>query len=751
MIELLKGEIAYEQPLLYIEKLRIRSGIITAITGESGAGKTSILNVLAGKLKFSGQYCFHHIKVEKINNYYDHISYLKQESLFLENMTCVDQLKMVLDIYQNKRSAAEIFKAVHLSISDSVYPNQLSGGEQKKFSIALALAKDADIWLCDEITASLDKENSQNIISLLLSIAEKYNKYIIITCHDPYVYNQCQQIYHIDNKNLLVKKEASLQTQEKELKKVNKKIGFTLYQFLIKRSLKKTLFQKTVITLLIACSVAFSALSLYSANQYKRHFNELYNIMGKNQSYVYNDSIGVKNYSTESIGFVNDEAYEALQDNAGIDKIYSFDSFKMDRYIVDIDSFINGEKEVELYYSEQGIPQYMSTQDSMKKITIEQPNETSSVSREYFDNPQVQITSFVYPYFEEQHLELKSKQFIDQEGAYITQAFANSIGITQLQPNTFISCDVAVPVGTLTAEINGITDSGSERKFLEETCVFKIVTLRTPIKGILDEGYVQLTSNCQIYLEAGYFDQVKKTALNEIYFIDETQFTLSLEKDAAKPLIQAGFNTTFSNGPLMSYDLLHQKYQATMSTDFKSFEITMSLKSRTNNCYTIFTNDRFSFEETLDEIKGLNSNYGIENTTRNAMAMGETFQKNNTFINLLVCLIIIVILMLVTLYSVLNNRSRIKEFEFLEEAGYKKKDYLRYILLETAYMFLTVLVFSFAFTVFLFLIGLKMKLFIMGYGFVKQLIQLFMYGLVLSFVLTLWMNGATLITLRKEH
>ena len=100
MLELKNVQIQYDQPVVFVENMEFRSGLITTLFGESGSGKTSLLHVLAGKYRIEKRHYFlNNQEVEDINEFARvHISIVQQTPIFLENMTLKKQLQMQLDL-----------------------------------------------------------------------------------------------------------------------------------------------------------------------------------------------------------------------------------------------------------------------------------------------------------------------------------------------------------------------------------------------------------------------------------------------------------------------------------------------------------------------------------------------------------------------------------------------------------------------------------------------------------------------------
>lgn len=117
-----------------------------------------------------------------------------------------DNLKISLDFFN--LSAKEVEKKIDDILSEleilelkDVYPEDLSGGEEQRVAIARGMVTDKNIILADEPTNSLDSENRELVSSLLLKLANKYNKIVIVVSHDEYVINKGDIKLHFEDKN----------------------------------------------------------------------------------------------------------------------------------------------------------------------------------------------------------------------------------------------------------------------------------------------------------------------------------------------------------------------------------------------------------------------------------------------------------------------------------------------------------------------------------------------------------------------
>lgn len=112
------------------------------------------------------------------------VGFVFQSYNLVPTLTVLENVALVKDIAKNPLSSHDMLRAVGLEDHMKNFPSELSGGEQQRVSIARALAKNAKILLCDEPTGALDSETGVTVLKLLLEMAKKYGKTIIIVTHN---------------------------------------------------------------------------------------------------------------------------------------------------------------------------------------------------------------------------------------------------------------------------------------------------------------------------------------------------------------------------------------------------------------------------------------------------------------------------------------------------------------------------------------------------------------------------------------
>ena len=161
------------------------------VAGASGAGKSTILNILGGMdSPSSGQII---VDNKYINNYsnkelityrrYD-IGFVFQFYNLVQNLTAKENVELATQICKDPLDIDEVMEAVGLGDRKNNFPAQLSGGEQQRVAIARALAKNPKLLLCDEPTGALDYNTGKSILKLLQDTCRKMNMTVIIITHN---------------------------------------------------------------------------------------------------------------------------------------------------------------------------------------------------------------------------------------------------------------------------------------------------------------------------------------------------------------------------------------------------------------------------------------------------------------------------------------------------------------------------------------------------------------------------------------
>lgn len=169
----------------------VDKGEFVVIAGASGAGKSTILNILGGMDTLTeGEIYVDNNRIDKYNEKelttyrrFD-IGFVFQFYNLVQNLTAIENIELATQISKNPLNTEEILEAVGLKERRDNFPSQLSGGEQQRIAIARALAKNPKLLLCDEPTGALDYNTGKAILKLLQDMNRSLGMTIIVITHN---------------------------------------------------------------------------------------------------------------------------------------------------------------------------------------------------------------------------------------------------------------------------------------------------------------------------------------------------------------------------------------------------------------------------------------------------------------------------------------------------------------------------------------------------------------------------------------
>lgn len=184
----------------------ISEGELTVILGPSGAGKTTILNILGGMdSPTSGSIIIDGKDISKYNNkeltYYrrNDIGFVFQFYNLVQNLTALENVELASQICKDTIPAKEVLEKVGLAKRMNNFPSQLSGGEQQRVAIARAIAKKPKLLLCDEPTGALDSITGKKVLEVLQDIGKKYNITVVIITHNQIISQMANKVIKMKN------------------------------------------------------------------------------------------------------------------------------------------------------------------------------------------------------------------------------------------------------------------------------------------------------------------------------------------------------------------------------------------------------------------------------------------------------------------------------------------------------------------------------------------------------------------------
>jgi len=169
----------------------IDEGEFVIILGASGAGKTTILNILGGMDSASeGEVLIDDVNIRSFNDNQltryrrDKVGFVFQFYNLISNLNAYENVEFAAEVCKNHLDPAEVLERVGLEERAKNFPTQLSGGEQQRVAIARAVAKNPLLLLCDEPTGALDYNTGKNVLKLLAEINRVYNKTVVLITHN---------------------------------------------------------------------------------------------------------------------------------------------------------------------------------------------------------------------------------------------------------------------------------------------------------------------------------------------------------------------------------------------------------------------------------------------------------------------------------------------------------------------------------------------------------------------------------------
>jgi putative ABC transport system ATP-binding protein len=211
MIEFKQVTKTYHVGEVEIQALRgvdfaIEQGEFVVILGASGAGKSTILNLLGGMDNVtSGEIL---VEGENIAGFNDRrmtqfrrekVGFVFQFYNLISNLTALENVEFASAVCKNPMNAKDILKRVGLDDRANNFPTQLSGGEQQRVAIARAVAKNPLLLLCDEPTGALDDVTGKTILNLLDDLNRELGKTIVLITHNMQIAELANKVIHVRN------------------------------------------------------------------------------------------------------------------------------------------------------------------------------------------------------------------------------------------------------------------------------------------------------------------------------------------------------------------------------------------------------------------------------------------------------------------------------------------------------------------------------------------------------------------------
>ena len=182
----------------------IEKGEFVVVLGSSGAGKTTILNILGGMdTATSGKITVDGKEISGLNDR-DHCEYRRSDVGFVfqfynlvQNLTAKENVELAAQLCSDPIDPVFVLKMVGLEERMNNFPSQLSGGEQQRVAIARAVAKNPKLLLCDEPTGALDYVTGKQVLGVLQDMCEKQNMTVVMITHNSALAEMGQKIIRV--------------------------------------------------------------------------------------------------------------------------------------------------------------------------------------------------------------------------------------------------------------------------------------------------------------------------------------------------------------------------------------------------------------------------------------------------------------------------------------------------------------------------------------------------------------------------
>ncbi len=179
----------------------IQNGEFAAVLGPSGAGKTTVLNLLGGMDRATGGRIMVggrdivKLNARELNTYRRlDVGFVFQFYNLMPNLTALENVELAQQVCKNPLSPREMLERVGLSGRMDNFPAQLSGGEQQRVAIARALCKNPELLLCDEPTGALDSQTGRMVMMLLSGVCRDMGKTVVIITHNAAIVPAAQRV-----------------------------------------------------------------------------------------------------------------------------------------------------------------------------------------------------------------------------------------------------------------------------------------------------------------------------------------------------------------------------------------------------------------------------------------------------------------------------------------------------------------------------------------------------------------------------
>lgn len=639
MLVLSNININFEDNLINNGEIHINNGEITAITGESGLGKTTLLYHI-GLISSNDNYIYNFegtdidLKNDKQKSLFRKlkIGYIFQDNNLIETLTIKENIKLSADIAGQTLSDTEInalLKFVKLDdIAINDYPSKLSGGEKQRLAIACALSKKPELILADEPTSALDSKNAAVIMDIFKEIAHKDNRKVVIATHDETIYSQADALYNIYNKEIKLIKKAKIKKKDK----INQKDNLTKSSLKTKfyfnyalNSYKKNKIQKRIMLFICALTIALCTISYFFGNSFIDEQKEYMNNLSDRELFLINLTAPLSSSLNcdENIS-IEDTQSKKISNIPELEKIYPFFEFRSTGYDYKNDKPI---EEVEIIVDKSN--------GSSQKYSFDQSN-----SDEY-------KSYTIMPYFPLQKIHQKVQYHISnrENGIYISDALASLLNISESDENVVLKLEVGIPA------------------FLYET-----------------EMKVNNTSTYDIDI-----DMVQKKEI-------EIEISGILRNDIINIYSNSGNNVIY-----MPFNNMREILDDTISNDFTKSEYYS--KKWTPSAYILYAKDYNVIKEATEKLKSISPNFKIVNKYQDIESMNDNIRRVKGIILTVSFIILLIVFLLMGVLYMNYTAQRRYEIALLKANGLTREETRKIVLTESLLQILKTSILAFIFSI----------------------------------------------------
>lgn len=537
MIEIKKLNIYFDRPIISDESIIICENEITILTGESGRGKTSLLNVL-GLIDKKSQYEYYidgkYIDKKQYNTLKRRdISYVFQDYNVIEDLDVEDNFKIMFEIaglHFSKQKMEEILKMLSIDLVKRKQKSKsLSGGEKQRLAIALALVKEPKLLLLDEPSASLDEENTNEIVKILHQLKEK-GLMIVVASHHPDLYNgDC--IYKIEHQKLIMTRKNNIENNyhEKQKKEDNvKRFSFFKYASL---HISHHLLTYTFVLLPLVLSLYFITTSYMIMQPGAQKITENLNSISNNEIYI---------VSSENI---LSEEYRGLYDEVG---------YKFPYDVVEKIKKIDHVSEVYPYHKLNLVGPFSDTEGNLRFLDdypdaniIKTKDRTVNIVDELYDG-------LSYATCLPEEIEKKCYKIDEnvENGVYLASSIAECLGIKELN-HTKVTFSLPIVMGYWESEGYSQDDEGNR----SETVVTYPLSLFTKevtyeVKGIYENdlmGYYHydIIGDKTVSIDHREMERLHNEVLNDPKLYKSYQDFLEVSLDEGTPTYDGFYSSSY--------------------------------------------------------------------------------------------------------------------------------------------------------------------------------------------------------------